>query len=227
GRYFPAIEAADKAVPLADEVHYPPYRAEALLVKGASLIGAGNVDDAAASCAEGVWAALLGNRDDLLAGAAQASAIVAAQKKVGGARIGLGLARAAPQRTHEPLTELRQLQVEGVVEAAAGNLDIALLVMQKALDIARERTGPDNPALWVEEEIIGVTYAKSGAWDKAAPHFERAIKLHEVSVGPDHSDIALLLTNLGPCYSHTGQAVKAKAIYERAIAIRERTEGGE
>jgi len=226
GRPFPAINAATKAANLADEVHFEPYKAEALLVRCASLVGAGNAEAATSACTEAVWAAVRGRGDFVLAGAALAAALIASERKVGEAQIWLGLARAAIARVgHDKSLEQRALQVEGLVAALGGDLDTAIAAQQRALATAEQFLGVDSPALWTDEEVIGVTYAKSGAWDKARPHYERALALHEASVGPDHPDIATLLTNLGACYSQAGDTAKARAAYERALAIRERADG--
>ncbi|MDB4958911.1 MAG: serine/threonine kinase family protein [Myxococcales bacterium] len=225
GRYFPSIVAAKKASKLAEEIQFEPARSESLLVAGAALVGAGNFEDSETTFTEAVWAGLRSGRDDVLAQAALSAAVVAAQSRVGEAKIWLGLARTAESRVgHDPGLELRQLQVEGLVAASTGDLNSAIDAQQKALAASERVNGRDSPAMWTDEEVIGATLAKAGAYEKATPHFERAIALHERSVGPDHPDIALILTTLGACYAHAGDP-RARKTYERAIEIREKIEG--
>src|SRR5262249_30967997 len=155
-------------------------------------------DEAEAAFADAVAAAIASDRFDVLAGAAQAAALTASQTRVGEARIWLGVARAAMARVprDESLAQ-RQLEVEGLVAGASGDLPAAVAALEQALALGARRFGADSPALWTDEDALAVTYAKAGAFEKARPHYERALHLHEQSVGPDHPDVALLLTNLG------------------------------
>ncbi|MEO8704524.1 MAG: serine/threonine-protein kinase [Kofleriaceae bacterium] len=225
GRYFPSLNAAAKAAALADEIHYEPFKAEALLVNAAALVGAGNAEQSTITARQAAWSAVRGRRDDILAGAALSSALVASDRKLGEAQIWIGLAKAAAERLRDRSLEQRVLQVEALIAALGGDLEGAIASQQKALAAAEQIFGPENPQIWSDVEVIGITFAKTGAWDKAQPHFERALRLREASVGPDHPDVALMLTNLGACYAHVGQADKARATYERSVSIRERTEG--
>ena len=226
GQYFGSIVAGKRAAKIAEEVHYMPFKAEGLLLSCASLASAGDTDDTLATCSESVWAAVRGSRDDVIAGAAMSAAAVAAQHQVGEARIWLGLARSVIARMgDEPVAELRSYEVEGLIEALAGNMEAALAAQQKALALSERLNGRDSPVMWNEEEVIGTTLGKIGAWEKAQPPLERALALHEQSVGPDHPDIALILSSLGACYAHAGDSAKARAAYERSIAIREKADG--
>jgi tetratricopeptide (TPR) repeat protein len=226
GRYFPSMNSAVRAGRIADEIGYEPSKAEAMLVQAASLVGAGNVEAAVAMNTNAVWVAMRGRRDDLLAAAGLSTAIIASQRKVGEARIWIGLTKAAIARLgRDQELEHRALQVEGLIAAVSGDVDTAIALQQQALAAAERFHGVDNPKIWSDVEVIGVTYAKAGAYDKARPFFERALKLHEAAVGPDHPDNSLILTNLGACYSHAGDSARARATYERALAIRERIDG--
>ena len=226
GHFLPSLVAAKKAADLADEIHYSPYKAEALVVRGASLTGAGNLEDSAIACQDAVWAAALGHRDDLVAGASLCAAATAAQRTAGDARIWIQMARVFSARLgKDPIFELRATEVEGLVAAVQGDMNAAVAAQQKAVVQAEQIYGRDGTELWQEEEIVGTTFARIGAWAKAAPHLERGIALREAAVGKNHPDIAVMLTTLGACYSQTGQNAKARATYERALAIKEAAEG--
>jgi len=226
GRHFGSMEEARKAALLAGEVHYEPYRAEALLVRGASLAGIGNTAEANKVFTEATWAALTANRNDLVTMGAMSNAAVVSDGRVGEAKIWLGLARTASLRVgNDPLLEQRLLQIEGLIAAAQGDTSGAIAAQQKALAIAERALGPTNPALWSDLEVIGVTLAKQGAWAKARPYLERALTLREASVGSDHPDIAAVLTNLGAVYANVDTVEKARETYERALSIRERSDG--
>ena len=226
GRHFGSMEAARKAAILAGEVKYEPYRAEALLVRGASLAGIGNTTEANTVFSDAVWAALVSNRHDLVTMGAMSNAAVVAEGRVGESKIWLGLARTSAARLgSDAQLEQRLLQVEGLVAATRGDLQAAIASQLTALAIAERSLGATNPALWSDLDVIGVTLAKSGAWEKAIPPLERALALREAAVGNDHPDIAGILTNLGAGYSNTNQADKARAAYEKALSIRERADG--
>jgi len=226
GHFLPSLVASKKAADLADEIHYQPYKAEALVVRGASLAGVGNLDDSVSACEEGVWAAVLGKRDDLVAAASLCAAATAAQHNANEARIWVKMAYAYSARLgRDPIFELRAHEVEGLVAAIQGDMQAALAAQQQAITQAEQIYGKDGPELWNENEIMGTTFARIGAWSKATPYYERAIALRERSVGKDHPDIGVILTTLGACYSHAGENAKARAAYERALAIKERNEG--
>ncbi len=226
GRHFNSMETARKAAILAGEVKYGPYRAEALLVRGASLAGIGNTTEANQVFTEGAWTAMAANRHDLVTMAAMSNAAVASVGRVGEAKIWLGLARTSAARNGaDAQFEQRLLQIEGLVAAAQGDLQDAVAAQLKALAIGERAQGKSNPALSTDLEVVGITLATSGAWAKAVPYLERALDLRETSVGSDHPDVAALLTNLGAAYANTNAPDKARAAYEKALSIRERSDG--
>jgi hypothetical protein len=225
GHQFAALNAAKRAERLGDELHYPPYMAEALKVEGIALGVDGNLDEATADCSEATVQAVLGRRDDLVVDGAACAAGVSAQRNVGEARVWMRIARAfEPRLGRDPSRQVRLLQVDQLI-AAIANGGAGLAERERVLAENERALGMDNPGIWLLEEALAEELAKTGAYDKALPHFERALASHEASVGPDHPDIANILTNLGACYSHAGDAARARAAYDRALAIIEHTEG--
>ncbi|MDB4957631.1 MAG: hypothetical protein JWO36_5200 [Myxococcales bacterium] len=229
GRYFPALTAAKTSVDAAKQLGYDPVAAEAMLIEGVALSTVGNVPEAATSLEDATWAGMRGGRDDIVALAALASAMMRAD--IGGnvaeARLWLKLGQAAAVRVgvSDQTLELRVLEVQGLVEVQSGNLNEAVAAHEKAFALAQAVRGGRGLGLWAEEAMLAATLAKSGAYAKAAPHLEHAITLREATVGPDHTDIALMLSNLGSSYSHAHENAKARTAFERALAIRERTYG--
>jgi tetratricopeptide (TPR) repeat protein len=226
GHHLESVNAATQAQHLADELHYTPWKAEGLVVEGAAWAGANNIEKSGEECTAAVWMALDGRRDDLTAQAALCAAATAAQHEMAQARIWIQLARTFGARNGaDPETELRALEVEGLVDASTGDVAASVAVQQKALALAERLAGNNKSEVWRDEEVIGTTYARVGAWDKAVPHLERALALHEAHVGSDHPDIATILTTLGAAYSKAGRPDQAKLSYSRALAIREKAEG--
>ncbi|HTR51157.1 MAG TPA: serine/threonine-protein kinase [Kofleriaceae bacterium] len=226
GHYLECVNAGTEAGHLADELHYAPWKAEALVVAGAAWAGANNVEKADEVCTAAVWKGLEGRSDGLTAEAALCAAATEAQHQAGQAKIWIQLARTIGGRNgNDPETELRALEVGGLVEASSGDVTASIATQQKALAFAERLAGDNVTELWRDEEVIGTTYARIGAWDQALPHLERALALHEAHVGPDHPDIATILTTLGAAYSKAARPDQARAAYIRALAIRERAEG--
>ncbi|HTR53297.1 MAG TPA: serine/threonine-protein kinase [Kofleriaceae bacterium] len=226
GHQLAALNAAKHAERVGDELHYPPFKAEALKVQGIALGVAGNIDEALRDCTDAFAQAVLGHRDDLVVDSAACAAGLAVRSNVGEARVWLRISHAfAPRLGRDPTRAVQLAQTEQLVAAAAGDAGEALNAQERALAETEHQLGADSPLIWLQEEAIGEALATSGAYDKALPHFEHALAIHEASVGPDHPDVANILANLGACYSHQGDAARARTAYERALAIVERTAG--
>jgi len=226
GHNLDALNAAKHAERLGDELHYAPYKAEALKVHGLALGVAGNAEEASADCSEAFSQAAQGHRDDLVVDAAMCSAAMAAPRNLGEARVWLRIARAFGGRLGvDPMREARMLQVDEVIAALAGDPAAAIAAEQKALAIVERNFGDHHPMIWILEESIGETLAKDGAFDQATAHFEHALAASEASLGSDNPAMSSMLTNLGACYSHAGDAARARAAYDRALALIARTEG--
>ena len=202
---------------------------EALLVRGTILFQSGTWELAGPTYADAAWAGIRGKRDDVVGEAALAAAQVAADglAKPAEAAIWLGLGSAALSRVKDRTSELKRLEVAGVVAFASGDTKAAVAAHTEALDQAEAVFGETSPALWRSLNTLAATLAKSHAYTAATPYYERALALRESSVGKDHPDVALLLTSLGACYDHGNQPDKARTVLLRALEIRERAFGAD
>ncbi|HEY1556299.1 MAG TPA: serine/threonine-protein kinase [Kofleriaceae bacterium] len=227
GHSFAALNAAKRALDIADAQHDVAMRARPLLVRATALSLSGAEDDAAHDYQESVWAAVRGRQDLVAAEAALSVAGVAAGLgRVPEAKLWMGLSRAEAERVgFDHVLEQHSLEVDGFIAVQSNDLHTAVADHEHALAEAVQAYGADSPALWTSEELYAATLAKAGLYAQALPHFERALALHEQSVGADHPDVAVILTSLGVAYTWTGQLDKARDAYARALALREKEFG--
>jgi tetratricopeptide (TPR) repeat protein len=228
GNYIGAGASAASVAREAKEIGYTPLASEAEFIRATSLMVAQSFDEAATAYRGTTWSAMQGRRDDLLVNGALslASLDVQSLSKPAEAQIWLELAQAAAKRlgTLDLNTEMRMLQVQGVVASLAGDHATAIAAHGKVLVLSEQRFGHDSPMLFENEEVYAATLSRAFQYADAVPHYERALALRERMVGPDHSDIALILSNLGLCFNHLRDP-RARPTFERAIAMREKMFG--
>jgi tetratricopeptide (TPR) repeat protein len=228
GQYDRAIAGASSALDDALGASYLPLVAEAQYIRGAALMRAQNVREAASALDDAVWSALRSRRDEVAVHAALSQALVfgvgLAQPADARRWLSLGQAIAARLANERELDQLA-FEIEGTVAGARGDMVEAVAAHHKALDLGEQIYGETSVKLWRSEHALAASYAKSGAWSDAIPHFERALALRVAAVGPDHPDDALVLSNLGGAYQHVGDLGRARAVCARALAIRDRSFG--
>ena len=227
GQYLPALVATQASADEANKLGYEPVASEALLAHGGALMATGNTEGAANAFAEATWSGMRSKRDDNAALAALFTAkMIAGGGNADKARVWLDLSRASATRAGiDRSIELHRLEIEGMVDADAGDLNAAVAAHEKALTVAEQSYAKDDPALSADEQLLATTLTKVGAFGRAVPHFERALALLELSVGPEHPDVAYTLSNVGVCYRHLREDNKARVAFDRALALRERTYG--
>ncbi|MGE5183193.1 MAG: tetratricopeptide repeat protein, partial [Acidobacteriota bacterium] len=228
GQYLPALVTAKGIVDDATKLGFQPLVAEALAIRGTSLLLNQNVPEAEQAFADATYAAIRGKRDDIAAEAGLAAAMAIAEQ--GGrpdlAKIWLGHAVASGDRVgYTRSIQRRLLEVEGLIAADSGDFNAGIAAHEKALAAAVNELGTESPELINDEILLATTLSKAGAWGRAVPHYEHALALREQSVGKDHPDIATLESDLGAAFTHAGDYHKAHEAFARALAIREATYG--
>jgi tetratricopeptide (TPR) repeat protein len=228
GRHLKAAVLAQKIIEAANKIGWEPIVAEALSLRGTTLLPSGNFEQAGNDFRAAVFAAIRGKRDDVAADAGISMAMVVSDGngKPAEAKIWLDHAEAAATRAGFGHTiERRRLEVAGMIAGESGDLNAAVELHEKALAVAIAEMGKDAPELMSDELDLGTSYSRAGAYAKALPHYERALALRTKSVGDEHPDIALVLSNLGAAYNHVGDAKRGRAAFERALAMREKFYG--
>ena len=100
-----------------------------------------------------------------------------------------------------------------------GDYDRAAVVAKKALEIAKENTGPDHLSVAVSLNNLAFLYDNQGKYAEAEPLYKRALAIDEKALGPDHPSVARDLSNLASLYRATDREAKAEKLDERAAAI--------
>ncbi|HEY1810869.1 MAG TPA: tetratricopeptide repeat protein [Kofleriaceae bacterium] len=229
GLLVPGLGTAQSVLTKARELKADNLVAEALLLRGTALAGAGSIDDAVTALQDAALGGIAARTEQIAAQAALvlAGTLVDQKGKPEAAQVWIDVSVAAAKRSPfiQDATRVQRLEVEGAAQAARGELEAAIKTHEDALAAATQQLGSDDPGLWQPEQVLATTLGRSGAWIAATPHLERALALRSRTVGRDHPDIALLLSNLGACYDHAGDRTRALDAYQGALAIRERTYG--
>jgi len=110
----------------------------------------------------------------------------------------------------------------------AGKYDRAVLVAQKALEVAEENFGKEHPYVAVSLNNLAELYRnrgdhfdskKRGDYFKAKLLYRRALLILENELGSNHPYVGLILNNLAELYRNQGDYADAKPLYRRALAI--------
>jgi tetratricopeptide (TPR) repeat protein len=117
------------------------------------------------------------------------------------------------------------LDRESVSLFRAGQIDRALALGLRALDVAEQTRGPDHLDVAQSARNLGVMYHALGRHGEAEPFFTRALAIIERVSGPDEPDVATTLHMLAVLYRAQGDYARARPHFERSLAIRERAFG--
>ena len=101
-----------------------------------------------------------------------------------------------------------------------GNYDRAVVVAQKALEVAKENVGPDHPNVATSLNNLASLYDTQGDYAKAEPLFKRSLAIREKALGPDHPNVATSLENMAVLYRATKRDKEAQELEKRAERIR-------
>jgi len=117
----------------------------------------------------------------------------------------------------------------GVAYNDAGQVDQALKMHQRALEIRKAIVGKDHPSVAECLNNLGGLFFARGSLQKAAEHFEQALDmLTESAEGrQDTPYAALTLYNLGLCRAGLMQMPAAATALERALQVAERSLGSD
>jgi len=102
----------------------------------------------------------------------------------------------------------------------AGKYDRAVIIAQKALQVAEQNVGPDHPDVAVSLNNLALLYKTQGDYAKAEPLYKRSLAILEKTLGPDHPKVATCLENLAALYRKTKRGSAANALEQRAAEIR-------
>ena len=99
-----------------------------------------------------------------------------------------------------------------------GDYDRAVVVAKKALEIAKENTGPNHLSVAVSLNNLASLYDHQSKYAEAEPLFKRSLAINEKALGPEHPDVAPILHNLAELYRATDREAEAEKLEKRAAA---------
>jgi len=102
----------------------------------------------------------------------------------------------------------------------AGKYDRAIVVAQKALQVAEQNAGPDHPDVATSLNNLASLYQDQGDYASAEPLYKRSLAILEKALGPDHPYVAGSLENLALLYRATKRSSEADVLEQRAARIR-------
>lgn len=110
---------------------------------------------------------------------------------------------------------------------ARGLYSEAVSVLQQALGIEEQLTGPEHPARAAALDRLALGYQAAGKYEQAEELQWRALAIREHALGPEHPDTVTTYFNLDWTYYLQGKYEQAEAAAQRALEIRERALGPE
>jgi CHAT domain-containing protein/Tfp pilus assembly protein PilF len=107
----------------------------------------------------------------------------------------------------------------------AQNQDSAIVVGEKALDLARKEFGKEDTTIAIILYQIGGFQYRRATYDEAESSFKQALHIWERTFGQDHPDVAMSLYMLALTSWQQGRYDQAELLQKRALAIREKVFG--
>ncbi|MEJ5377094.1 MAG: tetratricopeptide repeat-containing protein, partial [bacterium] len=104
----------------------------------------------------------------------------------------------------------------------AGKYDRALVLAQKALEVAKQNAGPNHPDVATSLNNLALLYKTQGDYAKAEPLLKRSLAIYEKALGPNNPSVATSLNNLAELYKTQGDYAKAEPLLKRSLAIYEK-----
>ena len=101
-----------------------------------------------------------------------------------------------------------------------GNYDRAVIVAQKALQVAEQNVGPNHPHVATSLNNLALLYKTRGDYASSVPLYKRSLAILEKALGPGHPNVATSLENLAALYRALKRDSEAEALEQRTARIR-------
>jgi tetratricopeptide (TPR) repeat protein/tRNA A-37 threonylcarbamoyl transferase component Bud32 len=226
GRYTAARELAIAAMPIAEQLAYPPLIARAAVTLGNAAYTAGDLEQAeSALILAYTRAGVIGDDNQALAAASQLTYVV-----------GFSAARHAEGLvwSHSAEMLLDRLGLRGSLREAdhldnlasirleQGQVDEALTLFTRALELNEHLLSREHPSVAHALSNLATAQITHGDHAAATLGLERSLAIAEREFGPDHPEVATTLNNLAASKRAEGDLEAAHALHLRALALRER-----
>jgi tetratricopeptide (TPR) repeat protein len=106
--------------------------------------------------------------------------------------------------TKEADMEWDILNQEAIELYQQGKYDRAVIVAEKALEVAEANVGPNHPDVATSLNNLAALYYTQGDYAKAEPLYKRSLAIREKALGPNHPVVAISLNNLAVLYKTQG-----------------------
>ena len=108
-----------------------------------------------------------------------------------------------------------------------GNYGQALIFAQKAVEMAENCFGTEQPETAAAYNILGLVYCYMGNYDTALISLGKALDIREKVLGPDDLDTAITYNDMAVVYDYKGDYGNALKYDQKALEIREEKLGTE
>ncbi|CAF1453691.1 unnamed protein product [Rotaria sordida] len=108
----------------------------------------------------------------------------------------------------------------GTVYKDIGEYSKAITFYERAIDIYKKMSPPNQFDLATAYNNIGIVYDNMGDYSKALSSYERALDIDKKVLPSNHPDLAKDYNNIGLVYYNMGEYSKALSSNERSLAIR-------
>ncbi|MFN3324007.1 MAG: tetratricopeptide repeat protein [Bryobacteraceae bacterium] len=116
---------------------------------------------------------------------------------------------------HESLAEC--LIELGQCESARGEHEAAIEALDRALDLLRNRFGPDSEDVARALQALATAHHAAGNLETAIRFYEEALRLRERQLGVNATDFASALMNLAAAHSMLGHYGPAMELFQQAV----------
>ncbi|CAF0847438.1 unnamed protein product [Rotaria sordida] len=108
----------------------------------------------------------------------------------------------------------------GSVYQSMGEYSKAITFHERAIDIYKKMSPPNQLGLAASYLNIGNVYDNMGEYSNALSSYERSLEIQKIALPPNHPDFAQSYNNIGNVYYNMGEYSKALSSHERSLEIR-------
>jgi eukaryotic-like serine/threonine-protein kinase len=121
----------------------------------------------------------------------------------------------------DPRSESGLCWIIGVSYRAVGEHAQAIPLLERCLELDRQRLGPDEYTTLKAQNSLALAYRFAGKYDLALPLFEETIKVSRANLGLDHIFTLCTMDNLAGMHHEAGNLDVAIALFEKTLHLKQ------
>ncbi|MEX0332630.1 MAG: tetratricopeptide repeat protein [Puniceicoccaceae bacterium] len=125
--------------------------------------------------------------------------------------------------TNQPLQEAAVQNAIGAGFSGLGENKLAIMHMERALELVRAELGPEHPETLVTMRRLAWNYLRLGKLNRAVSLLEEAVKHLKAVLGPDHPETLVAMRELGMNFGQMGRFAEAEELLEETLKRRKAT----